>query len=112
MILLHSRAFPVNVDSFGEKKLIVTLEVEYEALGNRRRRLLTTNPTTDINAQAKFRLNSFQPKNMPKGLNGAASMILDMTLHSAIDRNNVNAFTNSFRGAIVTALNAHPLSKK
>merc|ERR1712228_594798 len=65
-----------------------------------------------MGAQVNFRLNSFQPKEMPKGLNGAASMILDMTLHSAIDRNNVNAFTNSFRGAIVTALNAHPLSKK
>merc|ERR1719436_1335559 len=52
-ILLHARAFPVNVDSFGVKTLIATLEVTYEALSGltRRRLLAVEDPQMDFNTK-------------------------------------------------------------
>jgi hypothetical protein len=113
---LHSRAMPVNVDSFGTKTLIATLEVIYEALDGsnsndvntigRRRRLLQNNPSFDMRASASFPVRAFAPQSMPKGLGASASMSLEITLSSTVDRSNVLSFSQAVHTAIVHSLNS------
>jgi len=109
---LHSRVFPVNVDSFGSKSVIATLEVTYEALETvssvgRRRRLLTAQPTFDLRSRTDFNLGAWKPASMPDGLGKSASMSLELTLNSPLDigRANVKLFAQSMHSAIVTSLN-------
>jgi len=109
-ILLHARAFPVNVDSFGSKTLVATLAVEYTDLaipGDRRRRLLTAS-STDTRTRAKFMINAFEPKSLPAGLSQTASLALVMTLEKgSITRTNAHLFAHSMKEAIRMALNEH-----
>merc|ERR1719321_2512028 len=104
---LHSRAMPVNVDSFGTK----TLEATYEALSNanelgRRRRLLQNSPTFDMRSSASFGTVAWRPASMPKGLGSSASMALEITLSSSVDRTNALSFSQAIHSAIVQSLNS------
>merc|ERR1719487_940037 len=108
---LHSRAMPVNVDSFGTKTLVATLEVTYEALSNanelgRRRRLLQNSPTFDMRSSASFGTVAWRPVSMPKGLGSTASMALEITLSSSVDRTNALSFSQAIHSAIVQSLNS------
>jgi len=109
-LVLHARAFPVNVDSFGSKTVVATLQVQYEALESansigRRRRLLAAGPTFDMRASTEFSMRSWAPESMPIGLGKTASMALELTLNSQIDRSNSMMFAHSVHSAIVTSLN-------
>jgi len=105
-ILLHAKAFPVNVDSFGDKTLAATLEVDYEnvATGVSRRRLLQAERTADMRSRTSFQLNAWQPSiTVTDG--EVASMSMDLTIQqSAVSRRNVRGFVQSFEDAILTAL--------
>merc|ERR1719204_352550 len=113
---LHSRAMPVNVDSFGSKTLIATLEVTYEALDGsngmdvntigRRRRLLNKSPSFDMRSSVSFPMRSWAPESLPKGLGETASMALEITLSSKVDRSNVLSFSQAVHTAIVQSINA------
>jgi len=111
-ILLHARAFPVNVDSFGSKRLVATLAVEYTDLNRdytpddrrrRRRRLISAH--TNARSIVNFGVRAFEPKSFPNGLGKSASFAMVMTMDSKINRKNVLMFTHSLKQAIVTALN-------
>jgi len=103
---LHSRALPVNVDSFGQKTLVATLEVAYEAVGYQRRRLLTEQPTFDMRSSTSFGMQSWRPHSMPKGMGVSASMALTATLSARVDRTNAPSFAQAMHAAIVQSLNA------
>jgi hypothetical protein len=109
---LHSRAMPVNVDSFGTKTLVATLEVTYEALDNgsvtqigRRRRLQSASPNFDMRASTSFGAVAWRPASMPRGLGSSASMALEITLSSNVDRTNALSFSQAVHAAIVQSLN-------
>jgi len=102
---LHAKVFPVNVDSFGSKTVLATLEVEYEALsGLSRRRLLSASKSTDFRSSAEFTLNAWQPTvAAPQG--DVATMKIELTVQqTAITRQNVLGFVHSFEEAILAAL--------
>jgi hypothetical protein len=104
---LHSRAMPVNVDSFGTKTIKATLEVIYEAMpGSRRRRMLQSQPTFDMRASTSFGTEAWQPHSVPKGMGNAASMSLEITLSSRVDRSNALSFSQAVHAAIVQSLQA------
>merc|ERR1719204_458008 len=99
-------AFPVNVDSFGDKTLVATLEVDYEkvATGVSRRRLLQSTRSADMRSRTSFQLNAWQPSfTVTDG--EVATMSMDLTIQqSAVSRRNVRGFVQSFEDAIITAL--------
>merc|ERR1719487_3172528 len=112
---LHSRAMPVNVDSFGTKTVVATLEVTYEALGaanqlGRRRRLQSSSPTFDMRSSASFGTVAWRPLSMPRGLSASASMALEITLSSSVDRTNALSFSQAVHTAIVQSLNSEATS--
>jgi len=111
-MMIHARVFPVNVDSFGSKTIIATIEVEYDGIknanqiGGRRRRLLSNkNPTFDARASVQFQTQPWKPQRLPAGLGTTATMSLEATLQSYVTRANVYSFTTAFQTAIVTSLN-------
>merc|ERR1719411_478859 len=105
---LHSRAFPVNVDSMGSKTLIATLEVTYEALnGGNRRRLLAVERTNDMRSRANFELNAFQP-NLEHAKGDRVTLSMELTLNSAITRDNVRGFIQSFEDAVLNSIGNDP----
>lgn len=106
-IRLHSKAFPVNVDSFGSKTLIATLAVEYEALnGLTRRRLLSSKRDADVRSRAEFNLKPWTPKfGSSKG--DVVTMAMEMSfMQSSVTRKNVRGFIQGFEDSIITALKA------
>jgi len=107
-ILLHAKAFPVNVDSFGSKTLVATLEVTYEALnGDSRRRLLGADRSADLRSRARFDLTAFQPESITEAQGDAVTLSMELTLQkSKITRNNVRGFVQSFEDAIRTSIAA------
>merc|ERR1712083_814443 len=84
--LLHARVFPVNTDSFATKKLVVTMPVQYEAIGTgggRRRRLLTNDKHMDRSQEVQMGVRSWAPKAaLPSGLKGVASMAMSMSIQN------------------------------
>jgi len=113
---LHSRVFPVNVDSFGTKSVLATLEVTYDALDVAtsigRRRLLTTGPTFDLQSRADFKMSAWAPRSIPNGLGEKASMAMEITITSQIRRTDAKLFSLSVHEAIVTSLNEDSTSYK
>merc|ERR1712048_515812 len=105
-IRLHARAFPVNVDSFGQKTVIATLAVEYEAVGNTqsRRRLLTAKREADISQSAEFKMKSWEPTfGDIKG--DTVTMALDISfMNSKVSRSNVKGFAQGFEAAMTASL--------
>merc|ERR1719326_1085448 len=104
-IRLHAKAFPVNVDSFGRKKLLATLAVEYEALeGLTRRRLLSMTKETDVRTRAEFRLDSWKPA-LGRGVGEVATMSMELGfMKSMITRKNVRGFVQGFEEALISSL--------
>merc|ERR550532_1092054 len=108
---------PVNVDSFGTKTVVATLEVVYEALDNgavnqigRRRRLQQSSPTFGMRSATSFGTVAWRPSSLPRGLAGSASMALEITLSSTVHRSNALSFSQAVHSAIVQSLNAEATS--
>lgn len=103
-ILLHAKAFPVNVDSYLSKTLVATLEVEYEALSGLRRRLLSASRAADLRSRTQFDLQAWAPS-LSASNGEVSSMSMELTLQqTAISRKNVRGFVQSFEDAIITAI--------
>lgn len=110
IVLLHARVFPVNTDSFATKKLVVTLQVQYEAIGTgggRRRRLMTNDKYLDSQSEVSMGVRSWAPKSkLPSGLKGVASMAMTMSIQNGhVSRGNAQQFAQSWHNAVVTGLN-------
>lgn len=118
-MLLHARLVPVNTDSFGSKKLVVTMQVQYEAIGNtgRRRRLVSSEAAlasrTDGQASVTASIQAWRPMSLPAGLSTSASMRLEMSVPAgSVLRDSAARFAASLKQALLNGLNGDALSTK
>lgn len=119
-MLLHSKAFPINRQSFGVKTVIVTMEVDYQALdvvlnsGGRRRRMLQATsdvqPGSDeLTAIEPVRVEAFHAKQVAVCNDVVCGLRLVMTMQDGLLDNPAMFASNlefTFRRAIEAEI--HP----
>jgi len=119
-MLLHSKAFPINRQSFGVKTVIVTMEVDYQALdvvlnsGRRRRRMLQATsdvqPGVDeLTAMEPVRVEAFRAQQLSVCNDVVCGLRLVMTMSDAALENPAMFASNvefTFRRAIEAEI--HP----
>jgi len=111
-MLIHAKAMPVNVDSFGSKSVQATLAVTYEAVGAERRRLLAVN-SDDTTAKTTVGIGAWKPGKLPLGLKDKASMSMSMSLYkSEVNRKTARQFAEAIKSAIINGFLNDPELKK